>query len=47
MSAKLDLREQIGEEGRDLEDANLVKKKPENRVAREGFLEEEDLNPGF
>ena len=44
--AKLDLRGQTGE-GRNSEDENLVKKESENRVVREGFLEEEDLNTGF
>lgn len=45
--AKLDLRGQTGEEGRNLEGENLAKKEPENRVVKEGFLEEEDLNTGF
>lgn len=45
--AKLDLRGQTGEEGRHLEGENLAKKEPENRVVKEGFLEEEDLNTGF
>lgn len=30
-----------------MEEAGLVKKGPESRVIREGFLEEEDLNPGL
>lgn len=30
-----------------MEDENLVKKEPENRVVKEGFLEEEDLDTGF
>lgn len=36
-----------GEERGNLEDENLVKKEPENRVVKEGFLEEEDLDTGF
>lgn len=45
--AKLDLRGQMGEQGRNLKGKNLAKKEPENRVVKEGFLEEEDLNTGF
>ena len=30
-----------------MEEAGLVKKGPESRVIREGFLEEEVLNPGL
>lgn len=37
---------QTGEEGEHLEDEKLAKKEPENRVVKEGFLEEEDLNRG-
>lgn len=45
--AKLSLRGKIGEEGGKLEDENLGKKEPENRVVKEGFLEGEDLNRRF
>lgn len=45
--AKLDLRGQTGEEGGNPKDENLVKKEPENRIVKEGFLEEEDLNMEF